>query len=91
MHEILIKENLKSALLRGIQVKVTCEGGHTCCVRGNMLHDETTGKYTYCDGGFLFRNTLHLENNWCVTTAGGAYRFFTETPVHSIILKRKQL
>lgn len=91
MHEILTKENLKSALIRGIQVEVTCENGYDCCVRGNMLHDETTDKYTYCDGGFLFRNTSHLENNWCVITTGGAYRFFTEKPVHSLILKRKQL
>lgn len=91
MHEIRTKENLKSALLRGISIVVTCEGGYTCCVRGNLLHDITTDKYSYCNGNTLFRSTSHLETHWCVTTAGGAYRFFTETPVHSLILKRKQL
>ena len=92
MHEILTKENLKSALLRGIQVKATCKGGHTCCVIGELLHDVTTDVYSYRDGGTLFSNTTHLENLWCVTnTNNGSYRFFTETPVHSLILKRKQL
>ena len=91
MHEILTKENLKSALLRGVQVEVTCENGYTYYIRGNLLHDITTDKYSYCDGNTLFRSTSHLESNWRVTTAGGAYRFFTETPVHSLILKRKQL
>lgn len=92
MHEILTKENLKSALLRGIPIVTTCEGGHTCCVRGNLLHDETTDKYSYCDGGTLFSNTTQLENLWCVTNMNnGSYRFFTEKPVHSIVLKRKQL
>ena len=91
MHEILTKENLKSAALRGIPIVATCEGGYACCVRGNLLHDETTDKYSYCDGGKLFNSTSELERLWCVTTAGGAYRFFTETPVYSLILKRKQL
>lgn len=92
MHEILTKENLKSAALRGIPIVATCENGYECCIRGNLLHDETTDKYSYCDGGTtIFRSTSHLENNWCVTTTGGAYRFFTETPVDSLILKRKQL
>ena len=92
MHEILTKENLKSALLRGIQIKVTCEGGHTCCVRGELLHDVTTDVYSYQNGDTLFSNTTHLENLWWVTNMNnGSYRFFTEKPVHSIILKRKQL
>lgn len=91
MHEILTKENLKSALLRGIQVEVTCKSGYGCCVIGNLLHDETTDKYSYCDGGKLFNSTSELERLWCITAAGGTYRFFTKTPVHSIILKRKQL
>jgi hypothetical protein len=92
MHEILTKENLKSALLRGIPIEATCENGYECCIKGNLLHDETTDKYSYCDGDALFRNTSHLENLWCVTnTNNGSYRFFTEKPVHSIILKRKQL
>lgn len=92
MHEILTKQNLEASLRLGIPVEVTCEHGHTCCVRGELLHDVTTDKYTYCDGDFLFRNTLHLENLWCVTNMNnGSYRFFTEKPVHSIILKRKQL
>ena len=92
MHEILTKENLKSALIRGIQVEVTCENGYDCCVRGELLHDVTTDVYSYRDGGTLFSNTTRLENLWCVTNMNnGSYRFFTEKPVHSIILKRKQL
>ena len=92
MHEILTKENLRIALLRGIPIEATCEHGHTCCVRGELLHDVTTDKYSYRDGGTLFSNTSHLEGQWCVTnTNNGYYRFFTETPVHSLILKRKQL
>ena len=88
MHEILTKENLKSALLRGISIEVTCENGYDCCIKGNLLHDETTDKYS-CSGDAIFRSTSHLESNWCVTnTNNGSYRFFTETPVHSIILKR---
>ena len=92
MHEILTKENLRTALLRGIPIEVTCEHGPDCCSRGALSHDETTDKYSYRDGDALFSNTSHLENLWCVTnTNNGSYRFFTEKPVHSIILKRKQL
>lgn len=93
MHEILTKENLRTALLRGIPIEVTCEHGPDCCSRGYLSHDETTDKYSYCGGGgTLFRTTTHLEGKWCVTnTNNGSYRFFTEKPVHSIILKRKQL
>ena len=92
MHEILTKQNLEASLRLGIPVEVTCEQGHTCCVRGELLHDVTTDVYSYRDGGTLFRNTTQLENLWCVTnTNNGSYRFFTKTPVHSIILKRKQL
>ena len=92
MHEILTKENLKSAALRGIPIVITCENGYDCCVKGELLHDVTTDKYSYREGGALFSNTTHLENLWCVTnTNNGSYRFFTEKPVHSIILKRKQL
>ena len=86
MHEILTKENLKTALLRGIPIEVTCEHGIDCCSKGNLLYDITTDRYTG-----LFRSTTHLEHSWCVTTPAGSYRFFTESPVHSTILKRKQL
>ena len=93
MHEILTKENLRTALLRGIPIEVTCEHGPDCCSRGALSHDETTDKYSYCGGGgTLFRTTTQLENLWCVTnTSRGSYRFFTEKPVHSTILKRRQL
>lgn len=91
MHEILTKQNLEASLRLGIPVEVTCELGYDCCFRGELLHDVTTDKYSYRNGGTLFRSTSHLENNWCVITTGGDYRFFTEKPVHSIILKRKQL
>ena len=92
MHEILTKQNLEASLRLGIPVEVTCEHGYDCCVRGELLHDVTTDKYSYRDGGTLFSNTSHLEGKWCVTnTNNGSYRFFTEKPVHSIILKRKQL
>ena len=92
MHEILTKENLKTALLRGVSIEVTCEHGPDCCSRGNLSHDKTTDKYSYCGGGgTLFRTTTQLEHNWCVMTPTGSYRFFTEKPVHSTILKRKQL
>lgn len=92
MHEILTKQNLEASLRLGIPVEVTCEHGYDCCVRGELLHDVTTDKYSYRDGGKLFSNTTQLENLWCVTnTNNGSYRFFTEKPVHSIILKRKQL
>ena len=92
MHEILTKQNLEASLRLGIPVEVTCEHGYTCCVRGELLHDVTTDKYSYRDGGTLFSNTTQLENLWYVTNMNnGSYRFFTEKPVHSIILKRKQL
>ena len=92
MHEILTKENLRTALTRGIPVEVTCEHGFECCSKGELLHDVTTDLYSYCGGGTLFRNTTQLENLWCVTNINnGSYRFFTEKPVHRIILKRKQL
>ena len=92
MHEILTKQNLEASLRLGIPVEVTCEHGHTCCVREELLHDVTTDVYSYRDGGTLFRNTTQLENLWYVTNMNnGSYRFFTEKPVHSIILKRKQL
>ena len=92
MHEILTKENLRTALTRGIPVEVTCEHGQGCYSRGYLSHDTTTDKYSYCGGGgTVFRSTTHLEHNWCVTTPAGAYRFFTEKPVHATILKRKQL
>ena len=92
MHEILTKQNLEASLRLGIPVEVTCEHGYDCCVRGELLHDVTTDKYSYRDGGTLFNSTTHLKTLWCVTnTNNGSYRFFTETPVHRIILKRKQL
>lgn len=92
MHEILTKQNLEASLRLGIPVEVTCENGYDCCVKGELLHDVTTDKYSDCGGNTVFRNTTQLENLWCVTnTNNGSYRFFTETPVHSIILKRKQL
>ena len=92
MHEILTKQNLEASLRLGIPVEVTCEHGYTCCVKGALLHDVTTDKYSYSCGNTLFRNTAQLENLWCVTNINnGSYRFFTEKPVHSIILKRKQL
>ena len=61
MHEILTKQNLEASLRLGIPVEVTCEHGHTCCVRGELLHDVTTDVYSYRDGGTLFSNTTHLE------------------------------
>jgi hypothetical protein len=92
MHEILTKQNLEASLRLGIPVEVTCEHGHTCCVRGELLHDVTTDKYSYSGGSTIFSITTQLENLWCVTNMNnGSYRFFTEKPVHSIILKRKQL
>ena len=92
MHEILTKQNLEASLRLGIPVEVTCEHGYDCCVRGELLHDVTTDKYSYSGGSTLFSNATHLENLWCVTNINnGSYRFFTEKPVHSIILKRKQL
>ena len=92
MHEILTKQNLEASLRLGIPVEVTYEHGYDCCVRGELLHVVTTDKYSYRDGGTLFSNTSHLEDKWCVTNMNdGSYRFFTEKPVHSIILKRKQL
>ena len=92
MHEILTKQNLEVSLRLGIPVEVTREHGYDCCVRGELLHDVTTDKYSYRDGGTLFNSTTHLKTLWCVTnTNNGSYRFFTETPVHSLILKRKQL
>ena len=92
MHEILTKQNLEASLRLGIPVEVTCEHGYDCCVRGELLHDVTTDKYSYRDGGTLFNSTTHLKTLWCVTnTNNGSYRFFIETAVHSIILKRKQL
>ena len=92
MHEILTKQNLEASLRLCIPVEVTCEHGHTCCVRGELLHDVTTDKYSYSGGSPLFRNTTQLENLWCVTNMNnGSYRFFTEKTVHSLILKRKQL
>ena len=62
MHEILTKQNFEASLRLCIPVEVTCEYGHTCCVRGELLHDVTTDKYSYRDGGALFSNTSHLEN-----------------------------
>lgn len=86
MHEILTKENLRTALLRGIPIEVTCEHGPDCCSKGDLSYDITTDRYHG-----LFGSTTHLEQNWCVTTPLGAYRFFTENPVHATILKRKRL
>jgi hypothetical protein len=92
MHEILTKQNLEASLRLGIPVEVTCEHGYDCCFRGELLHDVTADVYSFRDGGTLFSNTTRLENLWCVTNMNnGSYRFFTEKPVHSIILKRKQL
>ena len=91
MHEILTKQNLEASLRLCIPVEVTCEHGHTCCVRGELLHDVTTDKLVP-RWGTLFNSTTHLKTLWCVTnTNNGYYRFFTKTPVHSLILKRKQL